>query len=1275
MTNPSGRGVAPRRVHARPLSNDPAHRSPRHRPSRHRFLQQSLGILSWTLAWLAGAAISSAQSGFPADANAIVRAAYETMQRSSTLPLETFNVATHGFENILRRNLDGMPLGEIVGLPETGVVSGDLAVVAGQMLYTPEWSAFAEPIHGQSTLAAQSIGSIIALEAGSDPAWQTVLGATRFTVDLTMGKQRRTYRAAVFWLPSPDGEGHRARFVDAFLADLTTLITNDPQATGSGGIKTPVGANVSPGEICVPGTVDSERFDWLEVDGPVGSDHYGLGLHMLAASATTTCACDAQCDQTCELEWTQFRCRDTMPLAVPGAPLFGHLIYPWHETVGARGQESENGYLSGASCTLDAKCAVRGCTTPLCAFDVTVGLPVPGGFVFELSPNQNIVWQSPSPNGNTHNCEPCTRLLDIAGGAQGDFPPDGEVELIWASDTVNQQVTVADDGGFRFPERVPEGESYSIRKGAESCVSCALGGPLAGILQDHIDGLSLSCQPVGCVPLGFDLTFETASGDSASGGFVQVLLATDSGSQDVSVNVAGHHEFPGLLNEGDVWALTAVPSFPVESCTIAEDSGTVEGSGPINTQITCVVTDSATPRTVSFQSSILNEIGEPHTGAGSSFSATIHLEGRSGGGATVDEDITIGASSGTFTFTQTLSDGWTYEVYPSATNDGDCFVVNGIGEVAGGDVDDIEVECTAWTDWNSPENCEIYPEICYVPDLDCRLGVVLVDVTVVTVTPSNPDDPSTTTVTNYWQVVYTCPPQAAVAGGAPATQRTDGPIVHLRTRTDLPWSETVTVAGVARDDVSGAATVRVLIDGQAYHPADLQTDLFDPWTCQEIGAAGCDEQSRFRFTLDTRNLENGDHSMVVFATAGGDRAITSYQEIDFTVDNGGTGGPDTTGPTVWIESPPPGADLEAGTVTITARATDDSGVAHVTFLVDGTTRFLDAEAPYAWDWPADVGRHVIRAVAVDSLGNDGSSMFHIVDVHAPTDTVPPTVSLTTPSDGAELAPGSVVLTATAGDASGIDLVEFLVDGSVRGSDPSPPFAWTWQATLGTHDLMARAHDNNGNRTDSAIHRVTVAEPADTTPPTVSLTHPLPGSTHPHGAISLTATAADGAEAVAFVEFYAGTTRIAVDAFAPFQRTWVAAPGVHGIRARAEDAAGNSAWSAEHTITVTGPCTGDTSGPTVTIDSPASGLLDFGNGSVPIVVTAIDPSGISDVDFLVDDASIGTVTSPTAGDRFERTWTIPAPATTYRLRATARDACGNERTSDPVDVTVRILIDP
>jgi parallel beta-helix repeat protein len=95
------------------------------------------------------------------------------------------------------------------------------------------------------------------------------------------------------------------------------------------------------------------------------------------------------------------------------------------------------------------------------------------------------------------------------------------------------------------------------------------------------------------------------------------------------------------------------------------------------------------------------------------------------------------------------------------------------------------------------------------------------------------------------------------------------------------------------------------------------------------------------------------------------------------------------------------------------------------------------------------------------------------------DTSPPTVSLTAPADGASVQ-GTITLSADAADNLAVSRVEFLVNGTLVGTDTSSPYATSFDTTTlanGSATLSARAADAAGNQTTSSARTVTINNPA------------------------------------------------------------------------------------------------------------------------------------------------------------------------------------------------------
>ncbi|HEU4412140.1 MAG TPA: PHB depolymerase family esterase [Polyangiaceae bacterium] len=118
-------------------------------------------------------------------------------------------------------------------------------------------------------------------------------------------------------------------------------------------------------------------------------------------------------------------------------------------------------------------------------------------------------------------------------------------------------------------------------------------------------------------------------------------------------------------------------------------------------------------------------------------------------------------------------------------------------------------------------------------------------------------------------------------------------------------------------------------------------------------------------------------------------------------------------PTVNVTAPANGSTV-SGTVTVTAAAADDQGVARVEFFVDGDLVATDTTAPYsfAWDTAAESnGPHALRAVAFDTAGQstaDNDTQVNVTGGVA--DTTPP-VTTATPAGGTFTQPVSVSLSA------------------------------------------------------------------------------------------------------------------------------------------------------------------------------------------------------------------------------------------------------------------------
>ncbi len=235
-----------------------------------------------------------------------------------------------------------------------------------------------------------------------------------------------------------------------------------------------------------------------------------------------------------------------------------------------------------------------------------------------------------------------------------------------------------------------------------------------------------------------------------------------------------------------------------------------------------------------------------------------------------------------------------------------------------------------------------------------------------------------------------------------------------------------------------------------------------------------DTTAPYSVSWNTTTASNASHTLTAVARDSLGVLWTS-DPVTVTVFN------DTTPPTVSITSPASGA-IVGGTISVTASASDNVGVAGVQFRLDGVNAGTEVTAaPYSVSWDsttASNGSHSLTAVARDGAGNRTTSVAIAVTVSngAPPDTTPPTVSITSPAAGASVS-GTVTVTANASDNVGVAGVQFLLDGVNVGAEATAaPYSAPWDTTTasrGSHALTAVARDAAGNRATSAPVSVTV----------------------------------------------------------------------------------------------------------------------------------------------------------------------------------------------------------
>ena len=122
----------------------------------------------------------------------------------------------------------------------------------------------------------------------------------------------------------------------------------------------------------------------------------------------------------------------------------------------------------------------------------------------------------------------------------------------------------------------------------------------------------------------------------------------------------------------------------------------------------------------------------------------------------------------------------------------------------------------------------------------------------------------------------------------------------------------------------------------------------------------------------------------------------------------------------------------------------------------------------------------VKDLAGNAMTTDNSWNFTTGSL----DLTPPAVSVTSPAGGAKVH-GTITLAANASDNVAVASVDFLVNGSVVGTDTSSPYSVTWNSAAlpdGAATITARATDTSLNSTTSAGVSFTI----DNTPPNTTI---------------------------------------------------------------------------------------------------------------------------------------------------------------------------------------------
>lgn len=412
----------------------------------------------------------------------------------------------------------------------------------------------------------------------------------------------------------------------------------------------------------------------------------------------------------------------------------------------------------------------------------------------------------------------------------------------------------------------------------------------------------------------------------------------------------------------------------------------------------------------------------------------------------------------------------------------------------------------------------------------------------------------------------------------------------------------------------------------------------------------------FPFATTWKNPPAGAYTLTATVSTLGGCSGTS-PGVPITV----SGSTSNLGPAVSLTAPVNGAAFSApATISLAASASDlDGTISKVEFFNGSTLLATDATSPYSFNWSnVQVGTYTLTARATDNGGAIGVSIPVTVTVTAPL----PVVNLTSPAAGSSFNdPASITLVAAASITSGtISKVEFLDGAVLLATDTTSPYSAVWTGgAVGSHSLTARATSSLGTVATSPAVVISISNPA----PSVSMTAPANGASFSAPAtITLSANASDSNGSITKVEFFNGATLLGTDTAAPYSVVWSnVAAGNYNLTAKATDNAGAMKTSPVVTVAVVAP----NLGPTVSLTAPANGAVFTVPFSTPLSASASDANGVSKVEFFDNGVLIGSADTVAP---YSVNWSSTTLGS-HSLTARATDGLGAVSTSALVVATV------
>lgn len=291
-----------------------------------------------------------------------------------------------------------------------------------------------------------------------------------------------------------------------------------------------------------------------------------------------------------------------------------------------------------------------------------------------------------------------------------------------------------------------------------------------------------------------------------------------------------------------------------------------------------------------------------------------------------------------------------------------------------------------------------------------------------------------------------------------STADTEAPVVGITAPANGATVDgTISITASASDNV-GVDYVQCNVDGGS-------------WTT--------DSSSPYSWSLDTTILSDGSHTINVRAyDAAGNYADDS---VSISVDNSGSGEPvqitqDFNGAVAGYEVDYFAVNAEPGAMSVSVSWSGSYDIDCYICETQDYTSYL--ARGYTTSNPETCSYSIQTAgtyyIGVRMYTSSAPSTSYVAEVtyytNAEGDYVDPTVSITSPSNGATV-DGTVTISATASDNEAIDYLAYRIDSGSWVIDSYSPYSWSWDTTTvsdGSRTITVRAYDTAGNYADDTI---------------------------------------------------------------------------------------------------------------------------------------------------------------------------------------------------------------